>query len=80
MKTEQITEGILQIVPRRYIHRLARSTQENKLAMTVILTPEIIERLTIGKAAMVELEDGGTLILVPQTLIEAAYGENEHER
>ena len=60
-------------IPEEDFQRIALATALGKLSVTAILTTDMIGRLQKGEAALLDLQDGSAILLIPESLVRDVY-------
>jgi hypothetical protein len=62
-------------IPEIILQRLGQAVSRGQLALTVIISPEILASLNAGKVDMADVEGVGVVVFVPQALVDRIYGD-----
>ncbi len=70
-----MNRGVVKVVPVRFLKALANALKSNRLGLVLVVSKAAMSDLAHGRAALLALEDGGAIVLVPEEAVERVYGE-----
>ncbi|MFW6070224.1 MAG: hypothetical protein ACOC9X_04175 [bacterium] len=71
------TNPLADLIPPSFLISLAMAADRGKLCLTFVVGTEQLATLNRGEAAAVQLEDGGVIVMVPETALRKAYADEE---
>ena len=71
--TNDRKKQLAKIFPPEFVKELAKSADNFKLGLTLVLSNEIMQQLINKQTAMIKLDDGGVILLISQETVESYY-------
>jgi hypothetical protein len=61
------------IMPAAFVQALGRAAQGEQMPMVLVIDAYILDELQANRPAMIEMDDGGIVVLIPQDRVTKAY-------
>jgi hypothetical protein len=68
-------DAMLKLVPEWILRKMAKAVETNNLGLLVVVAESVLQDLNANKTAVLELGDGGVMVLIPQKSVEALYAD-----